>query len=45
MVILESNIHWNFVINDDLCPNLTLCYEINAHTNDIIVQQGIILIL
>jgi len=44
MVILENNIHWNFVIDDGLCPNLTLCCEINAHMNDIIVQQNIILI-
>jgi hypothetical protein len=41
---LKNNFHWNFVIDDDLCFNLTLCYEINANMNDIIVQQSIILI-
>jgi len=33
-----------FVIDDGLCPNQTLCCEINAHMNDIIVQQNILLI-
>jgi hypothetical protein len=42
--ILDSNFHQNFIIDDGLCPNLTLCYEINAHMNDIIVQHNIILI-
>jgi hypothetical protein len=41
---LKNNFHSNFVINDGLCPNLALCCEINAHMNDIIVQQNIILI-
>jgi hypothetical protein len=41
---LKNNFHSNFVIHDGLCPNLTLCCEINAHMNDIIVQQNIILI-
>jgi len=35
---LKISFHWNFVIDDGLCFNLTLCYEINAHMNDIIVQ-------
>jgi len=34
---LEINL--NFVINDGLCPNPTLCCEINAHMNDIIIQK------
>jgi hypothetical protein len=42
---LENKFHSNFVIDDGLYPNLALCYEINAHMNDIIVQQNIILIL
>jgi hypothetical protein len=33
----ETNFQWNFVINDGLCPNLTLCGEINAHINDTII--------
>ncbi len=33
---------FNFVINDGLCPNLALCYEINAHMNDIIVQYKVL---
>jgi hypothetical protein len=33
--------HNFFVIDDDLCSNLTLCCEINAYMNDIIVQQSI----
>jgi hypothetical protein len=41
---LENNFHYNFVIDDGLCPILTLCCEINAHMNDIVVQQSIILI-
>jgi hypothetical protein len=41
---LENSFHWNFVIDDDLCFNPTLCREINAHMNDIVVQQNIILI-
>jgi hypothetical protein len=41
---LKNNFHWNFVIDDCLYPNLPLCCEINAHMNDIIVQQSIILI-
>jgi hypothetical protein len=41
---LKNNFHWNFVIDDDLCFNLTLCYEINANMNDITIQQNIILI-
>jgi hypothetical protein len=40
----KINFHYNFVIDDRLCLNLTLCCEINAHMNDIIVQQIIILI-
>jgi hypothetical protein len=31
-------------MDDGLYPNLTLCCEINAHMNDIIVQQSIMLI-
>jgi hypothetical protein len=34
---LENNFHLNLVKNDSLCPNLTLCYKIDAHMNDIIV--------
>jgi hypothetical protein len=41
----ENNFHKIFVIDDGLCPNLALCYEINAHMNDLIIQQSIILIL
>jgi hypothetical protein len=41
---LENIFHQNFIIDDGLCPNLTLCCEINAHMNDIIVQQNIVLI-
>ncbi len=41
---LENYFHQNFVIDDGLCPNLALCCEINAHMNDIIVQQNIVLI-
>jgi hypothetical protein len=41
---LENIFHWNFVIDDGLCCNLTLCCEINAHMNDIIFQQNIILV-
>jgi hypothetical protein len=41
---LENNFHWNFVINDSFCPKLTLCCEINAHINEIIVQKKIVLI-
>ncbi len=33
--------HNNFGIDDGLCPNLALCFEINAHMNDIIVEQNI----
>jgi hypothetical protein len=33
-----------FLKNDCSCPNLALCCEINAHMNDIIVQQNVILI-
>jgi hypothetical protein len=40
---LENNFYWNFVINDSLCLNPTLGCEINVYTNDIIVQQNIIL--
>jgi len=29
------------IIDDDLSPNLALYFEINAHMNDIIVQQNI----
>jgi hypothetical protein len=32
------------VKDDGSYPNLALCCDINAHTNDIIVQQNIILI-
>ncbi len=35
---LENNFHLTFVIDDGLCLNLTLCCEINAYMNDIIVQ-------
>jgi hypothetical protein len=31
---LKNKFHWNFVIDDGLCPNLTLGYEINVYTND-----------
>jgi hypothetical protein len=41
---LENHFNSNFVKDDGSYLNLTLCYEINAHTNDIIVQQNIILI-
>jgi hypothetical protein len=41
---LDNNFHSNFVKDDGSYPNLTLCYGVNAHTNDIIVQQNIILI-
>jgi hypothetical protein len=41
---LENTFHQNFVIDDGLCPNLALCCEINAHMNDRIVQQNIVLI-
>jgi hypothetical protein len=41
---LESNSHSNFVKDYDLYPNLTLCWETNAHMNDVIIQQTIILI-
>ncbi len=41
---LENNFHSNFVIDNGICPNLALYCEINAHMNDIIVQQNIILI-
>jgi len=41
---LENNFHQNFVKDDGSYPNLVLCCEINAHMNDIIVQQNIILI-
>jgi hypothetical protein len=41
---LENNFQWNFVIDDSLYPNVTLCCEMNTHMNDIIVQQCIILI-
>jgi hypothetical protein len=34
---LENNFHWNFVIDDGLCPNLALSCETNAHMNDIII--------
>ncbi len=30
---LGNNFHWNFIIDDGLCFNLTLCCEINAHMN------------
>jgi hypothetical protein len=39
-----KNISLKFCKHDGLCPNLTLCCEINAHVNDIIVQHNIILI-
>jgi hypothetical protein len=42
---LENNFHQNFVRDDGSYPYLTLCCEINAHMNDIIVQQNIIWIL
>jgi hypothetical protein len=41
---LENNFHSNFVKDDGSYLNLTLCCEINAHTNDITVQKNIILI-
>jgi len=41
---LENNFHLNFVKDDGSYLNLTLCCEINAHMNDIIVQQDIIFI-
>ncbi len=41
---LENNFHSNFVIDDGLCPNWIVCCEINAHMNDIILQQNITLI-
>jgi hypothetical protein len=41
---LKNHFHWNFVIDDDLCPNLKLCCEINVHMKDIMIQQYIILI-
>jgi hypothetical protein len=34
----------NFVTDDGSYPHLTLCCEIDAHVNDIIFQQSIILI-
>jgi hypothetical protein len=37
---LENNFHYNFVKDDGSYPNLALCFEINAHMNDIIVQQS-----
>jgi hypothetical protein len=40
MVEISKIIHENFVIDDDLCSNLAICCEINAHMNDIIVQHG-----
>jgi hypothetical protein len=40
---LKYILWWKFVINDDLCPNLSLCSEISAHMNDLIVQQLIFL--
>jgi hypothetical protein len=41
---LENNFHQNFVKDDGSYPNVAVCCEINAHMNDIIVQQNIILI-
>jgi len=29
---------WKVVIDDGLYPNLSLCYGIDAHINDLIVQ-------
>jgi hypothetical protein len=40
---LENNFHSNFVKDNGSYPNLTLHCEINAHTNDIIVQQNILI--
>jgi hypothetical protein len=37
MVETWTNFHLNFVKDDGSYFNLTLCCEINAHTNDIIV--------
>jgi hypothetical protein len=34
---LGINFQGHFVINDGLCPNLTLCCEINGHINDTII--------
>jgi hypothetical protein len=41
---LENNFHQNFVKDDGPYPHLTLCCEINAHMNDILIQQNIIFI-
>ncbi len=30
---------WKVVIGDGLYPNLSLCYGIDAHINDLIVQN------
>jgi hypothetical protein len=35
---------WKSATNDGFCPNLSLCYGIGAHMNNLIVQQNIILI-
>ncbi len=35
---------WKFAIDDGLYPNLSLCYGIGAHINDLIVEKNIILI-
>jgi hypothetical protein len=32
---LGNNFHWNFIKDDSLCLNLTLCCEINAHMNGV----------
>jgi len=41
---LKNNIQKKFVTYDGLCPNLASYCEVNAHMNDIIIQQNIILI-
>jgi len=41
---LENIFHQKFVIDDGVCPNLAFCCEINAHMDDRIVQQNIVLI-
>jgi hypothetical protein len=41
---LENILWWKFAIDDELCPNISLCCGTSAHMNDLIVQQSIILI-